>query len=99
MALVFANMQIYNIFSIFITSVHSFFIFKKKSGIDKSTEWSTIPACPRLMCFSNRGSTRESNSSKILCLMFCVCFVICSVRTDFVVFRLGNLRFDGLCEE
>ena len=22
-----------------------------KSGIDKSTEWSTIPACPSLMCF------------------------------------------------
>ena len=25
-----------------------------KSGIDKSTEWTTIPACPSLMCFFNR---------------------------------------------
>ena len=37
-----------------------------KSGIDKSTEWSTIPACPSLMCFFNRGDTEGTNSSKIL---------------------------------
>ena len=47
MALVFAVMHLYNIF--LISFVHSFFILKK-SGIDKSTEWSTIPACPSLMC-------------------------------------------------
>ena len=29
-----------------------------------------IPACPRLMCFFNRGITEETNSLKILCLMF-----------------------------
>ena len=40
------------------------------SGIDKSTEWSTIPACPNLMCFFNRGDTEGTNSSKILCPMF-----------------------------
>ena len=33
-------------------------------------EWSRIPACPRLMCFFNRGITEETNSLKILCLMF-----------------------------
>ena len=41
-----------------------------KSGIDKSTEWSTIPACPSLMCFFNRGDTEGINSSKMLCSMF-----------------------------
>ena len=41
-----------------------------KSGIDKSTEWSTIPVCPSLMCFFNRGDTEGTNSLKILCLMF-----------------------------
>ena len=34
----------------FIVSVIPFLYFKK-SGIDKSTEWSTIPACPSLMYF------------------------------------------------
>ena len=41
-----------------------------KSGIDKSTEWSTIPACPSFMCFFNRGGTEGTNSSKNLCSMF-----------------------------
>ena len=30
----------------------------------------TIPACPSLMCFFNRGDTEGTNSSKILCPMF-----------------------------
>ena len=47
-----------------------YFNFFVKSGIDKSTEWSTIPACPSLMCFFNRGDTEGTNSSKILCWMF-----------------------------
>ena len=56
----------------FIASVHSFFfyILFKKSGIDKSTEWSTMPACPGLVCFFNGGDTEGTNSSKILCPMF-----------------------------
>ena len=68
----FAVMHLYNIFKVFIASVHSFFFLNTflKSGIDKSTEWSTIPACPSLMCFLNRGYTEETNSSKILCPMF-----------------------------
>ena len=53
-----------------IASVHSFFyiLFFFKSGIDKSTELSTIPACPSLMCFFffNRGDTEGTNSSKNL---------------------------------
>ena len=47
-----------------------FFIPFLKSGIDKSTEWSTIPACPSLMWFFNRGDTEGTISSKILCSMF-----------------------------
>ena len=70
-ALVFAVMHLYNTFEFCIASDHSFScFFKKKSGIDKSTEWSTIPACPFLMCFFNRGDTEGTNSSKILCPMF-----------------------------
>ena len=70
MTLVFAVMHLYNILKNFIASVHFFFYTFLKSGIDKSTEWSTIRACPSLMCFFNRGDTEGTNSSKILCPMF-----------------------------
>ncbi len=72
MALVFAVMHLYLCFCIIIViaSVRFFLILFLKSGIDKSTEWSTIPACPSLMCFFNRGDTEGTNSSKILCSMF-----------------------------
>ena len=77
MTLVFAVMHVYNIFLFSIASVHSFsssssFFLNTflKSGIEKSTEWSTIPACPSLMCFFNRGDTEGTNSSKILCSLF-----------------------------
>ena len=69
MTLVFAVMHLYHILEFFIDSVHSFFILFLKSGTDKSTEWSTIPACPSFMCFFNRGDTEGTNSSKILCPM------------------------------
>ena len=46
MALVFVVMHLCNIFKFSIASVHSFFILFFKSGTDKSTELSTIPACP-----------------------------------------------------
>ena len=56
MALVFAVMHLYNNFFFIIASVHAFlfilfFSLFFKSRIDKSTEWSMIPACPSLMCF------------------------------------------------
>ena len=70
MTLVFAVMHLYNIFWFFIASVHSFFILILKSGTDKSTQWSAIPSCPSLLCFSNRGDTERTNSSKMLCSMF-----------------------------
>ena len=73
MTLVFAVMHLYNILDLkknflLLLSI-SFFILFLKSGIDISTEWSTIPACPSLMCFFNRGDTEGTNSSKNLCSM------------------------------
>ena len=70
MTLVFAVMHLYNILEFFLLLLSIPFYTFLKSGIDKSTEWSTIPACPSLMCFFNRGDTEETNSSKILCPMF-----------------------------
>ena len=81
----------------FIASVHSFFIlFFLKSGIDKSTEWSTIPACPGLMCFFNRGDTRETNSSKIMCSIFVYVLLYINLCTGLILWFLNNLWFDDL---
>ena len=80
MALVFAVMHLYTPFDFsFLLSVPSFFnTLKKKSGIDKSTEWSTIPACPSLMRFLlKRGNTEGTNSSKKHCSMFVYVFFFC----------------------
>ena len=66
-----------------------------------STEWSTIPACPSLMCFFNRGNTEEANSSKILCLMFVYVFILCKFVSGLILwgFFFDNLWFDDLCAE
>ena len=83
MTLVFAIMHLY-IYSFFIY----FFLYFFKPGIDKSTEWSKIPACPSFMCLFNRGDTEGTHSSKNLCSMFVyVLFYVNCVRTDFVVFE------------
>ena len=66
MALVSAVMHL----NIFLTVCPFHFYTFFKSGIDKSTEWSTTPACLSLMCFFNRGDTEGTNSSKILCPIF-----------------------------
>ena len=68
-------------------SVHSVFYTSLKSGIDKSTEWSTIPACPSLMCFFfffNRGDTEGTNSSKSL-FDVCVSFVLCKFVSGLIL--------------
>ena len=88
MTLVFAVMHLYNILEFFIASVHFFFYTFLKSGIDKSTEWSTILACPSLMCFINRGGTKGTNFSKILC---CVCFVLCKFVSGLILLIMYNL--------
>ena len=71
MALVFAVMHVNNILTFFLLllSIPLFYTFLKYC-FDKSSEWSTIPGCPSLMCFFNRGNTEEANSSKLLRLMF-----------------------------
>ena len=78
MTLVFAAMHLYNILEFFYCFCPFFFLYlkKKATGIDKSTEWSTIPACPSLMCFFNRGDTEGTNSSKICVWCLCMfCFM------------------------
>ena len=86
---------IYIIFQNFLLLLSIPFLYFLKSGIDKSTEWSTIPACPSLMCFFNRSDTEGTNSSKILCQMFvyvsfyvnlchdwfCALWIICGLMT------------------
>ena len=58
MTLVFAVMHLYNILEIFLLLLSiPFLYFFFKSGIAKSTEWSTVPACSSLMCFVNRSDT------------------------------------------
>ena len=46
--------KVLNFIFIFIVSVHSFSPFSLLSI--NSTEWSTIPACPSLMCSFNRSN-------------------------------------------
>ena len=70
MTMVLAVTHLYDIVNFFIASVHSFFYTSFKSGIDKSTEWSTIPTFLALCAFFDRDDTKGTNSSKILCLMF-----------------------------
>ena len=52
------------------------------------SEWSTIPACPSLMCFFNGGNTVGTNSSKMffdVCVFFKFFMWVC-VGTNFEVF-------------
>ena len=70
-----------------------------KSGIDRSMEWSTIPACPSPMCFFNRGYTKGTDSSKILCLMFVYVLFYVNLYTGLILWFLNNLWFDDLRAE
>ena len=62
-----------------------------KSGIDKSTEWSTVPACPSLMCFFNKGDTEGTKSSKVLCSMFVYVLFYVNLCTGLILWFLDNL--------
>ena len=75
-----------------------FYTFKK-SGIDKLTEWSTIPAFPSLMCFFNRDDTEGTNSLKILCLTFVYVLYYVNLCTGLILWFLNNLWFDDLHAE
>ena len=86
-------------FFVVIASVHSFFIYFLKSSIDKSTEWSTIPARPSLMCFFNRGDTEGTNSSKILCSMFLYVLFYVNLCTGLILWFLNDFWFDDVRAE
>ena len=99
MTLVFAIMHLCNIFQfLLLLSIPFLYTFFFKSGIDKSTEWSTIPACPSLMCFFNRGDT-EGTNSKILCSMFVYVLFYVNLCTELILWCLNNLWFDDLRAE
>ena len=88
------------IFSFFFYCICPFlFCTFFKSGIDKSTEWSTIPACPSLMCFFNRGGTEGTNSSKILCLMFVGVLFLGGFVSGLILCFFDNFWFDDLRAE
>ena len=94
MALVFAVMHLYTIFNFSLLCPLLFYTLKKMSGIDKSTEWSTIPACPSLVCFFNWGNTEGTNSSEKDCLMFVNIFS--TFVSGLILLFLINLWFDDL---
>ena len=89
----YAFIKYFKICSLLLSIPFSFFFTSLKYGIDKSTEWSTVPACPSLMCFFNKGDTEGTNSSKILCSMFMFYVILC---TRLILRFLNNLWFDGL---
>ena len=80
-----------------LLSIPFLHFFYMKSGIDKSTEWSTIPACPRLMCLFNKRNTEGTNSSKKICLT--LVYVLRQFVSGLILWLFGNLWFDDLCEE
>ena len=93
----FLLLRIYIIFfNLLLLLSIAFLILLKKSGIDKSTEWSTIPVCHSLMCFFNGGNTKGTNFLKILCL---IVYGLCKFVSGLILWFLENLWFDDLCEE
>ena len=91
MTLVFAVMHLYSILNFFYRFCPFLFMLFLESGIDKSTEWSTIPACPSLMCFFNRGDTGGTNSSKIFCSMFVYALFYVNLCTGLILWFLKKL--------
>ena len=67
---------IYITFSNFICLSIPFFIFFFNLVSINQTEWSTIPACPSLMCSFSMGDIEGTNSQKNCVCMFYVCEVI-----------------------
>ena len=84
-----------------MASVHSFlYLFKiLLSGIDKSSEWSTIPACPSLMCCFSRNNIEGNNSSKFFVFDVCVLFVLCQFVSGLILWFLYNLSSDDFRAE
>ena len=76
-----------------------FYTFFLKSGIDKSTEWSTTSACPSFMRFFNRVGTRGTNSWKISCSMFVYDLLYVNLCTGLILWFLNNMWFVDLRTE
>ena len=74
-------MHLYNIFfNFYIVSVHSFFIFFFNLVSINWTEWSTIPACPSLMCALLTGVMLKGLILRKFVSDVCVCmFYVCEV--------------------
>ena len=83
MALVFAVMYYISKKKFYCFCPFLFYTFLK-SGIDESTEWPTMSACPSLMCFFNRGDMEGTNSSKILCSMFVYVLFYVNLCTELI---------------
>ena len=96
MTLVFSIMHLYNIFLFFYCFCPFLFYTFLKSGIDKSMDWSTVPTCPSLRCFFNRGGTDGTNSSNILCSMFMYVLFYVNLCTGLILWFMDNLWFDDL---
>ena len=76
-----------------------FLILLKKAGINKSTEWSTIPVCPSLMCFLTgvipMGLILRKFCVRRLCMffvnlfqdLFCSLWIICGLRKRYLWFN------------
>ena len=82
-------MHLYTIFDVFLLLLYIPFLFIilfKKSGIDKSTEWSMIPACPSLMYFFNKGNAEGTNALNFFCLMFV--YVVCTFVSGLILLFL-----------
>ena len=61
------------LFLFFIVAFHPFFLsffFNLVLISEMETEWSTIPACPSLMCSFDRGINIDGTDFEILGLMF-----------------------------
>ena len=82
-------LYIYIIFLNFLLFLSIFFFLNTflKSGIDKSMEWSRIPACSSLKCFLTGAIPEGLILRKIFCLTFVYVFFYVNLCQDFVGFR------------
>ena len=82
-------------FQFFLFLLFLFCTFKE-SGIEKLTEWSTIPACPSLMCFSTRAVLKGLVLRKIMFTVFDVCVRVLSKFVSALIFFLDFREFVAL---
>ena len=93
------HLYLYNsLYFLLLLSIQFFKLLK--SGIDKSTERSTIPVSPSLMSFFNRGNNTDGTFLQKFCLMFVyVCVVWYGFVSGLVLWIFEDLWFHDLCAE